>query len=252
MGNRMNIQKSNLMLQFYGVLRWSLLRHKFYLPVFTIVQMLLAVAIVYGFALMTPVIDNESAIYFSSGALTLGLIAVGCVLAPQIVCESKQNGILQYQRTLPVPRHLIVLADVLIWGMASLPGIIMSLVAGIIRFDIDLNITLYDVFILAIILICLILIGFCIAYLFEPNMTSLITQVIMIVTLLFSPILYPASRLPEWITPIYNAFPFVPISNLIRSTIFDLQQMEYSNLMIVIFWGIFSFVVSLKIISRKD
>ena len=72
--------------------------------------------------------------------MTLGMIAVGCVLAPQIVSEGKQNGVFEYQRTLPVSRSIILLADLIIWGIASLPGVIMGCVASVLRFNINLNI----------------------------------------------------------------------------------------------------------------
>lgn len=61
----------------WGLVRWSLTRHKCPLPAFTAVQALFAVAIVYGLALMIPDVDQEAARYLSSGAWTLGIIAVG-------------------------------------------------------------------------------------------------------------------------------------------------------------------------------
>ena len=105
---------SRYFLQLWGLIQWSLVRHKYLIPTFSIVQALFAFAIVYGLALIIPEIDPVSAVYLSSGALTLGIIAVGCVLAPQIVSESKQNGLFQYQRTLPVSRKSILLADIII------------------------------------------------------------------------------------------------------------------------------------------
>lgn len=70
--------------------------------------------------------NNQTAIYLSSGATTLGIIAVGRVLAAQIVSTAKQEGIVDYQRTLPVSRLNILISDFIIWGMASLPGVFMS------------------------------------------------------------------------------------------------------------------------------
>ncbi|MGG7017779.1 UNVERIFIED_CONTAM: ABC transporter permease, partial [Pseudomonas aeruginosa] len=69
---------------------WSLLRHKYLLPVFTLTQVFLSLAIVYGLALLIPDVNNQTAIYLSSGATTLGIIAVGRVLAAQIVSTAKQ------------------------------------------------------------------------------------------------------------------------------------------------------------------
>ena len=249
-----NRQVSKLFLgtKFWGLVRWSLIRHKYFLPVFSIVQMFLAIAIVYGFALMMPVMDYESSVYLSSGALTIGIIAVGCVLAPQIVSESKQNGIFKYQRSLPVARSHIIIADLIIWSVAALPGIIMSCIAGVLRFDVSVRLNLLSGFIILIVLIAMILIGFSIAYLLPPTIMSLVTQLIMLCALLFSPITYPAERLPQWTVHFYQIFPFVPISNLIRSTLFNLQAFYIVDLIIVIAWAVGAYIVAFKTLSKKE
>lgn len=65
-------------------------------------QLLLSLAIVYGLTFLIPTMDDTTAVYLSSGAIVLGIIAVGGVLSAQIVSTAKQNGIVSYQRTLPV------------------------------------------------------------------------------------------------------------------------------------------------------
>lgn len=106
-------------------------------------------------------------------------------LAPQIVSEAKQNGIFEYQRTLPVSRSIILLADIIIWGIASVPGVIMGCIASVLRFDINLNITGQSCLIILLTQFTLICIGFCIAYWLPPSAMALATQVIMIGGLLF-------------------------------------------------------------------
>ena len=243
---------SRYFLQLWGLIRWSLVRHKYLIPTFSIVQALFAFAIVYGLALIIPEIDPVSAVYLSSGALTLGIIAVGCVLAPQIVSESKQNGLFQYQRTLPVSRKSILLADIIIWSIASLPGIIMGCVAAFLRFDIKMYINPLSCIIIIIIQVTMISIGFSIAYWLPPNAMALATQLIMIGGLLFSPITYPADRLPVWLSYVYHKLPFVPASNLIRSSLFRLEDFSYVSLCVVIIWGIIAFILALGALSRRE
>lgn len=235
-----------------GVILWSLIRHKYLVPVFSVAQAAFSVAIICGMALFLPQLDDTSVVYLASGALTLGMIAVGCVLAPQIVSEGKQNGIFEYQRTLPVSRSIILLADIIIWGIASLPGVIMGCVASMLRFDINLNITVQSCLVILLTQFTMICIGFCIAYWLPPNAMALATQVIMIGGLLFSPITYPAERLPEWSMYIYNVLPFVPMSNLIRASLFLTKPMDVSDLIVVIFWAVAAFVFSLCALSKKE
>lgn len=236
----------------WGVIRWSLIRHKYLVPAFSLAQAAFAIAIIYGMALFLPEVNKENAIYLSSGALTLGIIAVGCVLAPQIVSEAKQNGIFAYQKTLPISRSSILLGDIIIWEIAALPGIIIGGAAAVIRFNVTLDISILSCLVFLLAQFTTICIGFCIAYWFPPNAMALVTQIIMIGGLLFSPITYPVERLPEWTAYIYQALPFVPISNLIRSTLFHLNSMSVYDVLVVIAWALITFMLSLFALSKKD
>lgn len=244
--------KNYNLLQFWGLMRWSLIRHKYLLPTFSIAQAALALAIVYGLALLIPEIDEGTSLYLSSGAITLGIIAVGCVLAAQIVNTAKQDGIVKYQKTLPVNRMSILIADIIIWGIASLPGILMSCLAAMMRFNISINVSLTSILIILLAQVAMISIGFAIAYWLPSNFVALVTQIIMIGGLLFSPITYPADRLPDWMTVIYNVLPFVPTSNLIRATLFGQGSISFVDLFVVIIWALFTFGLSLFALSRKE
>ncbi|MDR9796554.1 ABC transporter permease [Aeribacillus pallidus] len=251
----MNPDESRLKLpfiKFWGLVRWSLIRHKYLLPAFTIIQAAFALAIVYGLALLIPEINESAAIYLSSGSISLGIIAVGCVLAPQIANTSKQDGLFAYQRTLPVGRSAILLADIIIWCIASLPGVFMGCLAAILRFDITLTITPLSIAIILIAQITMICIGFAIAYLLPPNAMALATQLIMIGGLLFSPITYPMDRLPEWTTYIHQYLPFVPTTDLLRSTLFNFGTFSFVDLFVIIIWAIVGFIVSLITLSRRE
>ncbi|MGL5549070.1 MAG: ABC transporter permease [Culicoidibacterales bacterium] len=238
--------------ELFALIHWSLIRHKTLLPVFTITQGILAFAIVYGLALLIPELTLTEALYLSSGATTLGIIAVGCVLSAQIINTSKQDGIITYQKTLPISRVNILLADFCIWGLASLPGIVMSFIAAYLRFDFTVSITIIGIITIIFSQIAMISVGFSIAYLFSSNSVALVTQLIMIVGLLFSPITYPAERLPEWLNIIYSYLPFVPISNLIRTTFFNIGTINTRDIFVIAFWTVLTFGLSLWTLNKRN
>ena len=134
---------------------------------------------------LIPTMDDTTAVYLSSGAIVLGIIAVGGVLSAQIVSTAKQNGIVSYQRTLPVSRFNLLLADFIIWGFASLPGILMSFLASSLKFGLAIHFSVLSVALLILAQMSMISIGFCIAYWLPANGVSLMTQIIMIGGLLF-------------------------------------------------------------------
>ncbi|WP_290649920.1 ABC transporter permease [Lachnoanaerobaculum sp.] len=237
--------------QTIGLIKWSLLRHKIYIPIFTIVQVILSLAVIYGFSFVTNSVDSLSKSYLYTGAVTINIIAVTCVLSPQIVSESKQNGIFSYEKTLDISRIQIILADLIIWALLALPGFIVSTFLGAFNFMIPIEITLLGISSVLFVIISLTLLGFAIAYVLPTNIMALITQLIMIGGLLFSPIIYPAERLPIWMGKIYNNLPFVPVSNIIRCNFFGPKNFLSRDYLVVIFWGISSYLVSIYILSRR-
>lgn len=235
-----------------GLVRWSLLRHKYLLPVFTAVQALFAVAIVYGLALLIPNINSEAARYLSSGAWTLGIIAVGCVLAPQITGTSKQEGLLDYQRTLPVPRSAILLADATVWSLAALPGIAVGMLAAAFRFGLGIQVDPLTVAAVLGAQFTMVSIGYAIAFWLPLNATSLVTQTIMIGSLLFSPITFPAERLPKWAITLHQFLPFAPTGSLIREATFRAGNPQLLNLIAAAVWAIAAYTLACLALRRRN
>lgn len=237
--------------KFGGLVKWSLLRHRFYIPVFVVVQIILSFAVIYGFLFITNSTNQAEKSYLCTGAMAINVIAVTCVLAPQIVSEAKQNGVYEYQKTLPVSRVEILLSDLLIWGLLCLPGILSSILISKFGFGLDVSIGINSILSVLLIIFSLLLVGFAIAYILPSNVVSLVTQLIMIGGLMFSPIIYATDRLPSWTITLYKYFPFVPASQIIRSSIFRLEYVDSQNFSTLIVWACFGFFLSLITLSRR-
>lgn len=236
----------------WSLVRWSLTRHQYLLPAFTVVQALLSVAIVFGLALLVPRAGVSQAQYLSAGSWTLGIIAVGCVLAPQTVSTAKQEGLLAYQKTLPVPRTAILLADAVVWSIAAMPGIAVAVVAGTLRFDLRVHITALTIASLLLALLATTSVGFAIAYWLPMNATAIVTQVIMIGGLLFSPITFPASRLPGWAVTLHQFLPFAPLGDLIRSSAFGTGSGDARDFAVVLCWAVAGYLAALLALRQRN
>src|SRR5262245_19530504 len=129
-------------LRSYALLvRWNLLRMRSTLPFLLVLQTLLGVGVVVGFSFLVPEADPGTALYLSTGALTLGLVTVGMVAAPQLVAQQKISGIFDYQRAMPVPRLAMLAADASVWVALSLPGLAAALGVAALRFDLTLDVS---------------------------------------------------------------------------------------------------------------
>lgn len=196
-------------LRSYGLLlRWTGLRSRASLPLNLVVQTCLAVGIIVGFAYLVPNMNDDTALYFATGAPVLGLITVGMVIAPQEVASAKQQGIFDFTRSLPVPRSAIIASDATIALITALPGMIAALIVSSLRFDLTLQISPLVIPAVLLTAFAAIGIGYGIGYGMQPAAARMVSQLVVFVSLMFSPIIFPASHLPDWFAAVHAVLPF--------------------------------------------
>lgn len=229
------------------LLKWNLLRLRTELPLFMTIQTLISAGIVVGFSFMIPNLDAESALYLTTGAMTVALITVGMVVAPQTVAHRKEQGVLDYQRSMPVPRLAMLAADAIVWVTVALPGLVAVLLIASVRFD--LAVTTSPLVVPAILLVSTgtAAIGYGIAYAVKPILVNLIANAVLILALMFSPVSFPAERLPDWAAAIHVWLPFQYMAQAIRETV-DVPATGISALPFAVLTG--CAVVGLAITSR--
>jgi ABC-2 type transport system permease protein len=201
--------------------RWSLMRLRSFVPLMMMVQVILSVSIVIGFAFLNPGIDAdpEGALFLSTGAPTLALIAIGLAIAPGMVAQQKAQGIFDYQRSLPVPRTAGLVADAGVWVGIALPGVVAGLWVASLRFDLDLDISPLVVPALLLVALTCISVGYAIAYTIPVMMVQVVTNLLLFFALLFSPINFPAERLPAWLATAHAYLPFASMAQAIRESL---------------------------------
>jgi ABC-2 type transport system permease protein len=197
------------------------MRLRFMVPLMLVIQILLSVSIVIGFAFLMPGIDADptSALYLTTGAPTLALIAVGIALAPSMVAYQKTQGIFDYQRSLPVPRTATLAADATVWVGVAVPGVVAGLLVAVLRFDLDLHVSPLVVPALLLVALTCISIGYGIAYLVPAMMVQVVTNLLLFLALLFSPVNFPGERLPGWLEGVHEVLPFASMAQAVRESL---------------------------------
>lgn len=237
---------------FFTLLQWQLLRMKPILPLYFIVQMLLAVGIVIGFSYLIPDIDEITALYLTTGAPTVILLAVGLVFLPQGVAEMKIDGTFNYMLSLPLPRLYYVLVEALIWLILTIPGIMIALIIASIKFDLQLVYSFKSIFTFSIIGLTAIGIGYTIALWLKPVVAELISQVLIFAILLFSPVNFPSERLPEWLSKTHDFLPLQYMAEIIRAALApDHFTSSMTNIIIVFVWCGVCFALCYIAITRR-
>ncbi len=234
------------------LLRWNLLRMRTFLPLLLIAQLMMSGGIVLGFSILIPEHDRVTVLYLSTGAPTVALIMAGMVLAPQALSQQKLRGLFDYQRAMPVPRLAMLAADASVWTVLALPGMVGALVVAALRFDLSYDVSPLVVPAALLVALVAISIGYGIAYLAKPEVTTVLTNLVIFVAFVFAPVNYPAERLPDWLAATHQWLPFQYMAQAMRETIDvpagGVPALPFAMLAI---WGLAGLAVTARIMTRR-
>jgi ABC-2 type transport system permease protein len=228
------------------------MRMRAYLPILLLLQTVIGVGIAVGFSFLVPQADAQTGLYLATGALTIGLITVGMVAAPQVVVQQKLTGAFDHQRVLPVPRLATLAADATVWIALALPGLVASLGVAALRFDLSFAVSPLLPAAILLVSACSVAIGYGIAYAAKPEISGVVSQLILFIALMFAPINYPADRLPGWLASTHDWLPFTYMAQAIRETV-DVPAAGVSVLPFAVLaaWTIAGLAVTYRVMVRR-
>ena len=201
---------------YWLLLVWQWHRFKRFLPMIVVIQVALAVGIIYGLAFLIPHIDPTSALYLATGAPTITLLVMGLTIVPQEVSQGKLTGRFDYLSSLPIPRLATLASDVTFWLLAQLPGTALALALAAVRFRFGLHIGWTVVPAVFLVAFSGATVGYAIAMALHPQVAQQLSSFISIGILLFSPIDFPLARLPGFLQTIHRVLPVKYMADLIR------------------------------------
>jgi ABC-2 type transport system permease protein len=240
-------------LRSYGLLMaWSLLRLRAALPALVASQTLIGVGVVVGYGFLIPDIDEVTALYLSTGALTIGLITVGMIAAPQLVAQHKLAGILDHQRAMPVPRLATLAADGTVWLALALPGLAATLGIAALRFDVPLRVSPWVALAVPLVTASSVAIGYGLAHAARPEVTAAVTQALFLVALMFAPISYPEEHLPGWLARAHDYLPFAYMAQAIRETVqVPATGVSPTPFLVLIGWCVAGLAITYRVMNRR-
>ncbi len=234
------------------LVRWQALRMKTFLPLAIVVQALFALGIVLGYPLLFPSLDSGTILYLATGAPTITLITMGLVAVPQIVAQARTEGTLDYMRGLPIPRLTYLAADVSIWLVIVLPGVVLALIIAVWRFQLTLVVSPLVVPGLLLVALTATSIGYAIATLLPQQIANLLSQVLVVFVLMFSPLTFPAARLPDWLATIHSVLPVQAMGEIIRGTVAsNVFALTVEPFIVLGIWCAAGFAITYWAISRR-
>jgi ABC-2 type transport system permease protein len=234
------------------LIRWQAFRYKLLLPLMMVVQGLLAFGIVAGYPLLFPALDKRTILFLATGAPAITLLTMGLVLVPQMVAGAKTEGSLEYIRTLPVPRLVFLLADLTVWTAIVLPGVAFAVGVAAIRFGLDLSISPFAVPAFVLVILTASCVGYAIASVTPPMLTTILTQALVVFVLMFSPLNFPPERLPDWLGAIHAVLPIQAMGEVIRGTLASTSfALSSGSFALLGAWCLGGFAIAFVALNRR-
>lgn len=232
--------------------QWQLRRQAQLIPLLVVVQVFLAITTILGYGLLIGEPDPQTALYLATGAPTVTLVMVGLVMTPQMLASAKTEGSLDWLRTLPVPRAVFLAGDLLVWTILALPGTVLGVAAGALRFDLTLSVAPWIVPAALLVALTSAAVGYGMASVLPPQLAMLMSQVLVFVVLLFSPVSYPADRMPDWLATVHQWLPVEPMAQLMRAGLAqDSFDMPARSLVVLLVWCAASVAAALAALRRR-
>ena len=200
------------------MLRFDLARARQWAPMMAVIQLMMGagMAIMYGF--FYPEVDEATALYIATGTPVLALIPLGLVMLPASVSQQRLEGTFDFTWSLPAPRTAQASSTFLLYLLLSLPGVMLSLVIVTVVYGVQLSMSLVIVPAVLLCALMAISVGFGMALAIpNPMVVNLISNSLIFVVLLFSPIVFPPSHLPDWLFTLHQFLPFYNMAMVIRA-----------------------------------
>jgi ABC-2 type transport system permease protein len=236
----------------FGVLfHWQLLQVIPFLAVAIALQALVGGATVVGLGLLIPHIRPQDAMFLATGGPTIALISVGLSVVPSSVIQAKSTGVYDYFDSLPIPRLTFLMAEVTVLMLIAVPGTVVALAIAAARFNLSLHPSPWLLPIAALVVLTSTALGYTIALtLTSPTLVALVTNGLLFGILLFSPINYPASRLPNWLQRVHSLLPVRYMADSLRSALTGAGT-PLKPILVITIWCAASLALTVRLTRQK-
>jgi ABC-2 type transport system permease protein len=239
---------------YYLMVVWELQSLRIVLPLALVAQIIFGAGLVIGFGYLVGDIPVTEALFLATGITVISMITLGLVLVPQVIAASKQAGVYDYMWSLPVPRTASIAASLTVNSFISVPGMALALLVAWLRYDLTFSVSVLIVPAALLTLITAASVGFAMGHAIpNPMTTSLITNVLVFVILLYSPINFPADRLPGWLATAHQGLPMMHAANVVRAGLTEgLATGVGTSFAVLGVWAAAAWILTAWVVGRRS
>lgn len=238
--------------QFNYVFQLQFLRSAGHLVFFAIIQIMISLGIVIGFTYLFDRPDPHTTLFLATGAPTIILILTGLVIMPQQIASAKVEGHIDFVRTWPVNRAVILSADTLTWLLITIPGIVLSSLCAHFLFHPGYDISWTIIPAILLTALTSIGVGYGFSYALPPQGSMALSQVLIFGALMFSPINFPMERLPEWLQALHSVLPLYSMAEVMRASMAaSTFVVDVKHYVLLTIWAVIGYGGAILVLNRK-
>jgi ABC-2 type transport system permease protein len=157
----------------------------------------LNLGMVFSFSFIAGSRDPVLGWYVVPGAAVMALVTLGVMMVAGDVAQQRRSGAILYYASLPISKAAYVLAIVAGNGVAALPGVVVTVLAGAWVFDLQLAFNPLILVVVPLSMISLAGLGAAIGLgIRNWRVVGLVAQLTMFFVMFFAPVMIPPDRLP--------------------------------------------------------
>jgi ABC-2 type transport system permease protein len=139
-----------------------------------------------------------------------------------------------------------------VWLAIVLPGVVFAIVVGVIRFGLDLHVSPLVVPAMLLVVVTTTSIGYALATVLPQMLANLLTQVLVVFVLMFSPLNFPPERLPDWLAGVHSVLPIQAMGEVIRGTLAGgAFPVTLPPFLLLGAWCVASFAITGRVLTRR-
>ena len=115
---------------------WDFRNLRLVLPLAIVVQITISTGSVLGFGLLMGERSPTRALLLAAGVTVTSIIALGIVMATELVTAQEQSGTYKFVMSSPVPRTILIAAGLTVNSLIAIPGAMVALAIAWWRYDV--------------------------------------------------------------------------------------------------------------------
>lgn len=237
-----------------AMLRFETTSLRRYLTIGLVVQVLMGagMALMYGYYFGD--LSQVEQTFLVTGIPVLAMIPVGFAMVPASIMDQKIRNTYDYVWSLPVPRAASAAATFTVFNALAIPGMVVAILIASAIYDLDLHVS-WSVIPAGLLTSAMATsVGYAMGHAIpEPRVTNLITNMVIFLVLLFSPIVVPITQFPDWWASVQRILPFWHMSVVIRDALTDgtFSDSVPASYLVLTVWTVSAWAVAGLVVGRR-